>query len=325
MLLAGAALALALLIGFIALIEPYDTGRSPFFGEAGLRPLGPASANASRGRDPAFDSMIVGNSRIQLISPERLRKATGLDFVQLSVPGSGPKEHLALIGWFLRHRETPPKALVVSIDETWCTSDPELTNERPFPFWLYSNDPLEYGRGLLRFDVLEEVPPRLAYLLGFKDERIRADGYWDYDADYAARGDKLGPAGRRELQQKPYANARRYESDPQESRYTFPAAQRIGAVAASLPEEAVLVLVAPPLHVNSLPPEGTEQAFRLQACRDAITTAAQGAHGRTALVDWRMNRPEIRNPDLFFDRIHYRQPIARAMEADIVEAIRRQR
>lgn len=322
MLLAGAALTLIVLISLIALIEPYDSGRSPFFGEAGLRPLGPASANASRGRDPAFDSMIVGNSRIQLISPERLAKATGLNFVQLSVPGSGPKEALALIDWFLRHRKMPPKALMVSIDETWCTPDPELASERPFPFWLYSDNPLEYARGLLRFDVLEEVPPRLVYLLGYRSQRIRADGYWDYDADYAAHGKKLGPAGRRELQRKPYAHAQLYERDPQEGRHFFPAAARLGAVAATLPDAATLVLVAPPLYKDSLPPEGTEQAFRLRACRDAIAASTRAAHTRTVLVDWRVDRPEVRNPDFFLDRIHYRQPIAWAMEADIIEAVR---
>ncbi|HZH12253.1 MAG TPA: hypothetical protein VEZ24_18030 [Microvirga sp.] len=321
-LLSGAMLLLAALIGFIALIDPYDTGRSPLFDRAGLRPLGPANANASRGRNPAFDSMIVGNSRIQLISPERLNKATGLSFVQLSVPGSGPKEHLALIDWFLRHRKTPPKALVVSIDETWCTADPELTSERPFPFWLYSDNPVEYARGLLRFDVLEEVPPRLVYLLGLRPERARPDGYWDYDADNAAHGDKLAQAGRRELQQAPYANARLYDRDPQEGRHSFPAAARIGAVAAALPESAILVLVTPPLYKNFLPPVGTERAFHLQACRDAIVASASAAHPRTLLVDWRVDRAEIRNPALFLDRVHYRQPIARAMEADIIAAIR---
>ncbi|WP_243373662.1 hypothetical protein [Microvirga solisilvae] len=322
-LVATAAAVTVAILALIYAIDPYDSGRSILSSEPGVRPQGPRTANASRGRDPAFDAAIFGNSRIQLISPERLSKATGLAFVQLSVPGSGPKEHLTLIDWFLRHRKEPPKALVVSIDETWCTSDPELTNEQPFPFWLYSSNPLEYAGGLLRFDVLEEVPSRLAYLLGLDAERARADGYWDYEAEKSAQGAGAGSAARRELQQTPYANARLFERDPQEGRHVFPAAARIKEVAAALPEGATLVLVTPPLYKNSLPPAGTEQAFRLQACRDEIVASAVSGHSRTVLVDWRVDRPEIRNPALFFDRVHYRRPIAQAMEADIVEVIRR--
>jgi hypothetical protein len=324
-LVAAAALVLALVLTIIYLIEPYDTGRSPFFSHAGMRALAPAMANASRGRNPAYNATIVGNSRIQLISPERLKKATGLDFVQMSVPGSGPKEQLALIDWFLSHRREQAKALLVSIDETWCTSDPALLDERPFPFWLYAASPLEYVRGLLRWEVLEEVPPRLAYLMGMSAERARPDGYWDYDAEYTQRGDKMAAAHRRELEAKPYANAQRHERDPSVGVRDFPAADRIGIVAASLPEDAALILIVPPLYKNWLPPEGTEQAFRLRACTAAIMGAAQNGHARTALIDWRIDRPEIRKPAWFFDKVHYRQPIAQAMEADIAEAFLRLR
>lgn len=324
-LVAAAAIALGLVLAIIYLIEPYDTGRSPFFSHAGMRALSPRMANANRGRNPAFNAMIVGNSRIQLISPERLKKATGLDFVQMSVPGSGPKEQLSLIDWFLIHREEPAKALLVSIDETWCTFDPALPNEEPFPFWLYAASPLEYARGLLRWEALEEVPRRLSYLLGLSTEQSRPDGYWDYDAEYTQKGDKMAAAHRQELRARPYKSAQRYDRDPMAGTRSFPAADRIGVIAASLPDDAALVLIVPPLYINALPPEGTEQAFRLQACKAAIVGAAQKGHARTALIDWRTDRSEIRNAAWFFDKIHYRQPIAQAMEADIAEAFRKLR
>ena len=320
-LVAGAAVALALMLAVIYLIDPYDTGRSPVFSQAGMRALAPAMGNASRGRNPAFNAMIVGNSRIQLISPERLKKATGLDFVQMSVPGSGPSEQFALIEWFLRHRKELAKALLVSVDELWCTSDPALPSERPFPFWLYAAGAGEYARGLLRWEVLEEVPPRLAYLLGLSAERSRPDGYWDYDAEYTQRGNRMAATRHQELEAKPYANAPHYDRDPHTGTQAFPAADRIGAVAASLPDDTALILVVPPLYINALPPGGTEQAFRLQACKAALTGAVQKRHARTAVVDWRVDRPEIRNPAWFFDTIHYRQAIAQAIEAEIAQAL----
>ena len=183
--------------------------------------------------------------------------------------------------------------------------------------------PLAYARGLLRWEVLEEIPPRLSYLLGNERRALPTRRLLGLRAEYTQRGDKMAAAHRRELEAKPYANAQRYGSDPQAGMRYFPAADRIGIVAASLPEEAALILVVPPLYKNSLPPEGTEQAFRLQACKAAIVGAAQKGHARTALVDWRIDRPEIGKPAWFFDKIHYRQPIAQAMEADIAAIFRR--
>lgn len=320
-LVAVTAAVMAAIVGFAYAIDPYDTGRSTLFDKPGVRSQGPRTANPSRGRDPAFNAMIVGNSRIQIVSPERLKEQTGLDFVQLAVPGSGPKEHLTLIDWFLRHRQEPAKALVVSVDDLWCTSDPELTNEKPFPFWLYSADPLEYAKGLLRYDVLEELPKRLAYLWEEEPERARPDGYWDYEPEYIGLGYTTNPDIRQRLEQKPYEDDPRHERDPQEGRRRFPAADRLREVAASLPAETALILVIPPVYKNSLPPAGTEQAYLYQACKEAVTAAAK-VHAKSAVVDWRVDRPENRQPELFFDAMHYRQPIAKAIEGDVVEALR---
>jgi hypothetical protein len=71
-------------------LDPYDTGRSALVERPGVRPQGPRTAGASRGRDLAFNAAVFGNSRIQLLSPERLNGITGLSLVQLSVPGTGP-------------------------------------------------------------------------------------------------------------------------------------------------------------------------------------------------------------------------------------------
>jgi hypothetical protein len=320
-LLSTAAFLLTGLVALAYVIDPYDTGRSLLFTKSGVRPQGPRTANASRGRDQAFNAMIVGNSHIQLIAPERLKKATGLDFVQLATPASGVKEHLSLIDWFLRHQKEPPKALVVSIDDFWCTSDPKLPNDKPFPFWLYSANPLEYVTGLVRFDVLEELLRRIEYLFRDAAERARPDGYWDYEPEYITLGYTTDPAIRQRLEQKPYANAPRYDHDPKLNERQFPAVAKLRQLAATLPEATALLLVMPPVYSNALPPHGTEQAFLLHACKAAVM-AVQGDHARTAVVDWRVDRPEIHVPRLFFDTSHYRQPIAKAIEADIAEALR---
>ena len=105
-------------------LDPYDTGRSPLVQRPGVRPQGPRQPGG-RGRDLAFNAAVFGNSRIQLLSPERLNGITGLSFVQLSVPGTGPKEQLTLIQWFMRHHPDA-RALVIGADKNWCTADPAM-------------------------------------------------------------------------------------------------------------------------------------------------------------------------------------------------------
>jgi hypothetical protein len=313
--LAVATLVLAAILGVAYALDPYDTGRSTLFDAPGVRPQGPRTAAASRGRDTAFDAAIVGNSHIQLLSPERLNRATGLSFVQLSVPATGPKEQLVLVDWFLRHRPTSARALVLSADQTWCTGDPELPNSKPFPFWLYSESSVDYLRGLLRYDLLEEIPRRFEYVTGRRTERARPDGYWDYEDNYRAIGFEAGDGLLARLGA-PVSNVGAANRTGR-----FPAADRLRELAAVLPPELALIVVFPPTYTAALPRPGTAWARSDQACKDAVRQAA-GVHSRSAVVDWRVDRPENRIPANYFDQTHYRQPIAHAVEADVADALK---
>jgi hypothetical protein len=318
-LVGGAALILVSVVAFAFAVDPYDTGRSNLIGKPGLRPQGPWSAAASRGRDQSFDAAITGNSHIQLLSPERLKAATGLDFVQLSTPGSWPREQFAVLNWFLRQRQKPARAVVVSADQTWCGSDPAAAATNPFPMWLYSESTWEYLRGLLRYGTLEEAGLRVAYWLDPKAERASPDGYWDYDPRLA-RTQARNPELRRQLEARPYANAQRLEQDPAAGTREFPAAHRLREVAARLPAETALIVVFPPRYTLSQPPPETEAGYLDAACKASIAEAAR-IHGRSAIIDWRVQRPENQDPALFVDAGHYRQPLARLIEADIAKAL----
>lgn len=294
-------------------VDPYDTGRSVLFAKPGVRPQGPRTAGASRGRDPAFGAAIFGNSHIQLLSPERLSAATGLSFVQLSVPGTGPKEQFALIDWFLRHHARP-RAIVIGADDFWCVDRPGLANDNPFPFWLYSRSALEYGRGLMRYNIIEEIPRRLAYFFARNPERARPDGYWDYEAaGYVGTADLGAAAIRARLDQPisslPNASGR------------FPAVESLRAVVSALPAEVAMLIVFPPVYVPSTS-EGTAWGQGNRACKDAfVKLASERPH--MEVVDWRVDRPQTRNPELFFDQTHYRQPLAQLIEADIAAKLGR--
>ncbi len=306
---AAATLLSAAFLGTAFLIDPYDTGRSPLALKAGVPPQGPRTALASRGHDPRFTGAIIGNPHIQLVSPERLREKTGIPFVSLIAPATRPKESLATIDWFLRHhRSSPAQAIVVGVDRSWCTSDPSLLPDHPFPFWLLSRDTAAYLGGLMRYDLIEALPRRVAYLLSENAGRGRPDGYWDYDA-----------AG-----SPPRAKTRTSLETPIETgggnvAGPFPAAAGLEALMAAAPQTA-LILVRPPVYVTALPRPGTRDASADAACREAFAGLAT-RRAKTALVDWRVDRPPLHDPNLFFDHGHYRQPIARLLEQDIADAL----
>ncbi|MET7242431.1 hypothetical protein ABZT49_03615 [Methylobacterium sp. EM32] len=308
-----------LLLGYLALalaVDPYDTGRPRLLDRDGVRPQGPRTATASRGRDPAFAAAIIGNSHIQLIRPANLREATGLPFVQLAVPGTGPGEQLLIADYFLRHHPRA-RALVIGADSFWCTGDPALPMQRPFPAWLLAEDWASYLRGLLRVRVVGEVVNRIGWALRTAPRRAAPDGYWDYEPDYLALGDPDMPArvASRALQ----APA---DPDPGEGGPDFPAAAALRALAERLSPDTALVLVFPPVFAATKARPGTPRAAAEAACRAALAGAV-APRGR--VVDWSGDRPELHDSTLFFDASHYRQPLARRIEADIAAALREAR
>lgn len=296
------------------LLDPYDSGRTPLALKEGVRPQGPRTALASRGRDPQFTGAIFGNSHIQLISPDELRARTGIPFVSLIAPATTPKETLATIDWFLRHhREPPAKAIVIGIDNYWCTANPALPNDKPFPFWLLSRSLPDYLAGLMRFDLLEELSRRITYLTSRKAERAPANGYWDYEANYLAQGYGTNPEIRARLDKTQETGGGNVDGP-------FPAAAALESLMAKAPAGTALILVRPPAYITALPKPGSRDAAADAACRSAFADLAQ-RRPRTALVDWRVDRPELRDSALFFDHTHYRQPVARLVEADIARAL----
>jgi hypothetical protein len=303
----SAALALAAL-ALTALVDPYDSGRSPLAGAPVQRSLSPRTAAAGLGRDPRFDAAVVGNSHAQLLAPARLDALTGRAFVQLTIPGSGPGEQLAVAGWFLRHHPGA-RALVVAADPTWCTDDPALTPGHPFPDWLYADDPRRYLAGLFRLSAAGEAAGRLVESVS-RPPRARPDGYRDYEPEFA----RQSPAERAAaLAVRPPDGPDRGRAGP------FPAAGRLAELLARAPAALRVVLVLPPVHPDALPRPGTPRAAAEAACKAALAGALSAAIGaRGAVVDRR--RPGA-DPDGFFDPGHYRMPLARELERAIAEAL----
>jgi hypothetical protein len=316
MTLCAAVAVVASMLGLAMVTDPYDTGRMRLFETPGVRPQGPRTAQASRGRDLAFNAAIFGNSHMQLLEPAALSKASGLHVLSLTVPATGPKEQLVLMDWFLRHHgsasKAPAKMLVVGMDNLWCQADPTLPNEKPFPFWLYDSGLPAYLRGLLRYDLLEEVPRRIGYILGRNPDRARADGWWDYEPEYIGLGYDRNPEKIKALQQRKVTTTLNATG-------RYPALEQLEAMLKPIPDIIVLA-VRPPVFVMGLALQDTPEARSDLACGNAIAAFA-ARRNQTAFIDWRGERRETMRADLWFDHTHYRKPVARALERDIVTAL----
>lgn len=292
--------AAVLLVGLLATVvalDPYDTGRLALVRKHGIPETGPRIANASRGRDPAFNAALIGNSRVQMVEPSRIDAATGLKFVTLMVPAIRPEEQLVLLRWFLRNHPRP-EALVIGLDEWWCL--PSIKADKPFPFWLYAETTLGYIGGLLRYEALEQVSRRLAYLAG-STARARPDGFWDYEQDYLAIG-----ATEPVLHHQRLSAPRPTESDNPSN--SFPGLAQLAEVLRQVPPATPLLLTWSPVHESYRPVPGSAADATWRACRESAQRLAV-SHPRGAVLDWSGDRPESRDEANFFDRTHYRRAL----------------
>lgn len=296
-------------VAALFVLDPFDTGRPGLIVKPGVPNQGPRTSNASRARDDTFAAAIIGNSHVQLLMPERLTQATGLPFVSLTVPGTGAKEQLAIIDFAMARRGTPLRALVIGLDGFWCTPDPALKTINPFPFWLYDLDLKDYVAGLVRWDNLESIGRRLRYLAGLLP-RSRADGWWDYEVFRVWNRERIEAA-----------LAVPAETSPRNETGRFPALERLTQKLRELPADLAVVLVAPPVYVTGLPAPGSALARSDAACR-AAKQAVVASRARTALVDWRDDRPENRQIENYFDHSHFRSGLAQQLEQDIARTLR---
>ncbi len=292
----GLAVAVALV-----LIDPYDTARLTPFPRAGMPEAAPRMTHASRMRNPEFNAAVFGNSTIQILSPERLNAATGLRFVQLSVPGTGPMEQAAMIEQLIHKRGGGIGTIVLGLDYSWCDVSRSARTVHPFPFWLYDSNPLTYLTSLVRMDSLEFLPKRIRFLLG-KGPVARPDGYWDYEA--------LGG-----YTQNPLVDIRiRALTAAVGGRQA--ATDSLARITMLLPAETRLLLLHPPVY-SPTPPQATEDdKSRLAACKTELaSTVAQ--RPRTEIIDLWIDSPESRKRLMFYEDAHYTSAMGRQIEAII--------
>ena len=297
-----------LIFAFVAAVDPYDSGRFGWLGIHGVDDRAAALADASRARDPQFDSAIISNSTGQRLSPAELSQATGLHFAQLASPGADPHAQLAILDFFIRHHRSIG-AVVVVADIPWCTHDPAIPPGNPFPFWLYDdNNTLEYAGRIFSWRGIGHAIKRVELGLGWP-RRNPVDGSFNYEEHFPPN--KHPVAVPRTAQ--PMFTGK--IDDP------FPIAKLLAGEIKKLPADAALVLMVPPTFYTIVPEPGSREAAEQQACNAALQSIVAG-RPHSEFINYRVDNVLTRNPENFVDLIHYRLIIARKIQEGIAASIR---
>jgi hypothetical protein len=305
--LGALALGSALILAVVLVIDPYDSGRVGLLRIEGVDDESPRTANASRARDAQFDAAVIGSSTGQLLKPSELTRLTGARFVQLTVPGTGPREQLAILDFFVRNHPQI-SALVIVTDTAWCQRDPALRLQNPFPFWLYGDSTLDYVGRLFSSRALGRTWRRVLIAFGVR-RRSAADGYWDYEA-----------LGSREFQ--PVVTPQdEPAAPPGRASETFPGVTLLDGAIRALPADVPVVLVVPPAFYSMVARPGSAGAAEQEACKASLSRVVAG-RPHSNFINYGVDNALTRDPANFLDFIHYRAKIARRMEQGIADSIR---
>jgi hypothetical protein len=292
----------------LAVLDPYETG------EFGLLPSVHWQGNLERtsvAANPAFNSAIIGSSRMMLLRPSLLSDRTGLKFVSLGVIGTEAREHLIVLRYYLQHHPSP-RALVFGLDETWCLNP--LRMSKSFKEWPYQSDLLTYAAHLYGMTTVTEIQA-LFETIRHSQGALPADGLMDFEPAFHAAG-----ADRPEIVRAKLAQPR--PTVPFTSTTDLPAATELRESLSAVPAATVVILAWEPTYITMIPQPGSAAERALNTCRAAFQEIAT-ARPRTAVVDWFVDRPENRDEANFLDLVHYRHGVATAFGEDIAGAINR--
>jgi hypothetical protein len=298
------ALGALLLLAFMILVDPYDSGKFGLLGIDGVDDRNTHTAVASLARDANFDSAIIGNSTALMLDPLELSRATGLRFVQLAVTGASPPEEFAVLDFFLRHHPRA-RALVVVTDPSWCAHD-SAEPWRAFPYWLYGKSSLVYAARLFSWPALEHAFQRLSIGLGLRKRMDPTGTFKD-----------IWPVGE-------FHETNRPKDPPPAAtiagRDIFPELTQLDEVIKKLPADIAMVLTVPPTLYPMIPQPGTVAGAESEACNAALRQIVAG-RPHSNFIDYRIDNAMTRDRANFVDFIHYRPHLAARMAEGIAASI----
>jgi hypothetical protein len=317
------------LFGFVALVDPFED--LPLAPPAHRVPVATNARYAfpALARDTRFDSAIMGTSTSRLLRPDVLNAELGGRFVNLAMNAATAWEQARMLDLFAR-AHAAPRTVIVGLDVAWCVTGDTLqrTTPRPFPEWMYDDDPWDEYAHLLNLDALEQAGRQFGIILGVKRPVYGSDGYTSFVPDdrlydaarvaaHLAVGAAFVPDGAR---------------DGPPGTWRFPALDLLRARLAALPASTRKLLFFAPYHVIAQPHgdrdgrdrPGDDAARRLWATCKARVAAIGRETPNTTVADFMIPSPMTTADSNYWDPLHTRIAVADRLARDIAAAARGQ-
>ncbi|MCC7045819.1 MAG: hypothetical protein IT562_03815 [Alphaproteobacteria bacterium] len=320
----GVALALA---AFLLVVDGYDT---VFFAPRFDRE--PVTSNQrfafpALAREERFDSAIIGTSTTRLFRPAELDRLFDARFVNLSMNDATAWEQAQIFSVFRRHHSAP-RVVIFGIDAVWCAvgDDFRKLTPRPFPAWMYDDDPWNDLLNLFNLPALEETGRQFAYLTGLRKPKYGKDGYTNFlppDSAYDPKRAILriyGPGG----PVPPPGPVSEPVSDAEARSWRFPMHPLMQEMLAGLPRATVKLFAVVPYHIHNQPAPGSRAARQWQECKARLAAMAMAA-GNGYVVDFMIESPLTATDSNYWDPLHFTTAVAARLEAAMAEATREKR
>lgn len=315
----------AVLFAAVAIIDPYDTlWFSPPFDRAPVttnqRFSYPAIARKAR-----FDSVVIGSSTSRLLRPAKLDEVFGGQFANLAMNSGTAYEQSRILELFARHHPDARTA-IFGIDNVWCQTGQNFAKftSRPFPPWLYDEDPWNDLIHLFNLPSLEEAGRQAAFLLGLRPKKYGRNGYANFlppiaEYDLArARQNIYGEAGpRRSVPVSPPVVIGAAER----AAWRFPVHRLLRDMLAALPEATRKIVIFVPYHAINQPVPGSRNAAFWRECKRRIAKVADD-FANTSVLDFMIRSGITRRDENYWDYLHTTVEVGDRVSELIAQGVR---
>ena len=304
---------LAVLFLFVAVVDPW--GVLPL---APRLPRVPVSSNArftmpALARAARFDSAVVGSSSSRLLRPAELDRLFGGHFANLAMNAATAWEQSQMLALFTRSHPAA-RMVMIGLDNVWCTEAPQRTTGRAFPEWMYAGSPWRGYLHLLNLYAVQEAGSELWTMLGLKRQRYGSDGYTSFVPPEAAYDPARVAAA--------FTRWGVPATVPAIGRaHVLPALAMLSEALHALPPGTRAVLFFTPSHVSLQGAPGSDYRAMWDACRAQVAAIAAGVPG-AVVVDFNRPSPITADVGSYWDPVHYREPVADRIAADLAAAVR---
>lgn len=316
----------AILYAAVAVIDPYDTlwfspplDRAPV--TTNQRFSYPAIARKAR-----FDSVVIGSSTSRLLRPAKLEEVLGGRFANLALNSGTAYEQGRILGLFARHHPDARTA-IFGIDNVWCQTGLNYAKftSRPFPPWLYDEDPWNDLVHMFNLPSLEEAGRQAAFLLGLRAKKYDRNGYANFlppiaEYDLArARQNIYGAAGPRRIAP---VTPPVVLDEAKRAAWRFPVHRLLRDMLAALPEATRKIVIFVPYHAVNQPVPGSRSAAFWRECKQRIAKVADD-FANSFVLDFMIPSEITRRDENYWDYLHTTVEIGDRVSELIAQGLRR--